>query len=218
MGDVNAFSFCQDKIISTGGEGGLIATNDETLWKTAWAYKDHGKSYDAVYGREHAPGFRWLHESFGTNWRLTEVQSALGRILLRKLPEHVAKRKRNAALLNRELADVRGIRLTVPSKDFSHSYYKYYFFLRPEELRQDWNKDRVMAAINAEGIPCFYGSCSEIYLEKAFPEQMRPAKRLPVARELGETALMFMVHPTLTEQDMMDTARAVRKVMAAAVK
>ena len=218
MGDVNAFSFCQDKIISTGGEGGLVVTNDESLWKAAWAFKDHGKSYDAVYGRQHAPGFRWLHESFGTNWRLTESQSALGRILLRKLPDHLAKRKRNASLLNKELADVPGVRLTIPSSDFGHAYYKYYFFLRPAELRQGWNKDRVMAAINAEGIPCHYGSCSEIYLEKAFTEQFRPSKRLPVARELGDTALMFMVHPTLTEEDMIDTARAIRKVMSVAAK
>jgi dTDP-4-amino-4,6-dideoxygalactose transaminase len=218
MGDVNAFSFCQDKIISTGGEGGLVVTNDESLWKRAWAFKDHGKSHDAVYGRQHAPGFRWLHESFGTNWRLTESQSALGRILLRKLPDHLARRNRNAALLNRELANVPSVRLTIPSSDFGHAYYKYYFFLRPAELRQDWNKDRVMAAINAEGIPCFYGSCSEIYMEKAFPEDLRPSERLPVARELGETALMCMVHPTLLEEDVLDTARAIRKVMAVAAK
>jgi dTDP-4-amino-4,6-dideoxygalactose transaminase len=218
MGHFNAFSFCQDKIMTTAGEGGLVVTNDEALWKKAWAYKDHGKSYDAVYEREHAPGFRWLHESFGTNWRLTEMQSALGRVLLRKLPDHLARRRRNAATLNRELGGVPGLRLTIPGNDIGHAYYKYYVFLRTNELRDGWNKDRVMAAINAEGVPCYYGSCSEIYLEKAFPEELRPAERLPVARQLGETALMFLVHPTLSEEDMHDTARAIRKVMSAAAK
>src|ERR1039458_6044205 len=98
MGDVNAFSFCQDKIMTTGGEGGLLTTNDPDKWARAWAFKDHGKSYDAVYNRTHLPGFRWLHESFGTNWRLTEIQSALGRVLLRKLPQMVEKRRGLAAI------------------------------------------------------------------------------------------------------------------------
>jgi dTDP-4-amino-4,6-dideoxygalactose transaminase len=218
MGHFNAFSFCQDKIMTTAGEGGLVVTNDETLWKKAWAFKDHGKSYDAVYNREHAPGFRWLHESFGTNWRLTEMQSALGRVLLRTLPDHLAIRQRNAGILNRELAEVPGLRLTIPSNDIGHAYYKYYVFLRSEQLRDGWNKDRVMAAINAEGVPCYYGSCGEIYLEKAFPEELRPKERLPVARRLGETALMFLVHPTLSEEDMHDTARAIKKVMSVAAK
>lgn len=218
MGDFNAFSFCQDKIMTTAGEGGLVTTNDEGLWKKAWAFKDHGKSYDAVYNREHAPGFRWLHESFGTNWRLTEMQSALGRVLLRKLLDHLAIRRRNAGILNRELAETPGLRLTIPGEDIGHAYYKYYVFLRSEHLRDDWNKDRVMAAINAEGVPCYYGSCSEIYLEKAFPEELRPKERLPVARRLGETALMFLVHPTLSAEDMHDTARAIKKVMSVATK
>ena len=86
LGDVAAFSFCQDKIMTTAGEGGMVTTNSDELWNTMWSLKDHGKSYDAVYHREHAPGFRWLHESFGTNWRLTEIQSAIGRLQLRKLP------------------------------------------------------------------------------------------------------------------------------------
>ena len=100
MGDVSTFSFCQDKIMTTGGEGGLLTTNNPELWAHAWAFKDHGKSYNAVYSQQHASGFRWLHESFGTNWRLTEMQSAIGRVLLRKLPQMVEKRRRLAVILN----------------------------------------------------------------------------------------------------------------------
>jgi hypothetical protein len=216
MGHCNAFSFCQDKIMTTGGEGGLVTTNDGDAWARAWAFKDHGKSYDAVYLRAHAPGFRWLHESFGTNWRLTEMQSAMGRVLLRRLPEMVEKRRHLAAILSERFAQMPALRVTIPADDVRHSYYKYYVFLRPERLRSQWTRQRIIDAINAEGVPCFSGSCSEIYLEKAFPESMRPAQRLPVARQLGETALMFLVHPTLSESDMHDAADAVRKVLSVA--
>jgi dTDP-4-amino-4,6-dideoxygalactose transaminase len=218
LGNVGAFSFCQDKIMTTGGEGGMLTTNDKLIWERAWSFKDHGKSYDAVYNGQHPPGFRWLHESFGTNWRLTEVQSAVGRVLLRKLPRLVETRRRNAAILRESFSRVPGLRVTVPPTEIGHSYYKYYAFVRPENLRDGWNRDRIIAALSAEGIPCFTGSCSEIYLEKAFPESMRPARRLEVASKLGETSLMFLVHSTLSEEDMLDTCRAVEKVFEAAAK
>jgi dTDP-4-amino-4,6-dideoxygalactose transaminase len=212
LGDAAAFSFCQDKIMTTGGEGGMLTTNDETIWERAWSFKDHGKSYDAVYKHQHSAGFRWLHESFGTNGRLTEVQSAMGRILLRKLPRFVETRRKNAAILTQGFSKLLGLRVAVPPAEIGHSYYKYYAFVRRECLRDGWNRERIMAAISAEGIPCFSGSCSEIYLEKAFPIEMRPRKRLEVARELGETSLMFLVHPTLSEEDMLNTCHAVEKV------
>lgn len=216
MGHVNAFSFCQDKIMTTGGEGGLLTTNDAEVWARAWAFKDHGKSHDAVYKQTHPPGFRWLHESFGTNWRLTEMQSALGRVLLRKVPQMVEKRRHLASILTERFSSMQALRVTVPPPEIRHSYYKYYVFLRLEHLRGDWTRQRIIDGINAEGIPCFSGSCSEIYLEKAFSESMRPQRRLPVAKQLGETTLMFLVHPTLSEADMHDTADAVGKVLAAA--
>jgi dTDP-4-amino-4,6-dideoxygalactose transaminase len=218
MGDVNAFSFCQDKIMTTGGEGGMLTTNDKSLWERAWAFKDHGKSYEAVYERHHPPGYRWLHESFGTNWRLTEMQSAMGRVLLRELPQFVRTRRRLAAILTERFSQIPALRVTLPPDDVVHSYYKYYVFLRNERLHRDWHRQRIVDAINAEGVPCFVGSCSEIYLEGAFPESLRPPERLPVARELGETALMFLVHSTLSDLDMQDTADAVEKVMACATR
>lgn len=219
MGDVAAFSFCQDKIITTGGEGGMLTTNSKEVWERAWSFKDHGKSYDAVYNREHPPGFRWLHESFGTNWRLTEMQSAIGRAALKKLPAWVESRRKHASILNEYCATIPALRVTLPPEEIGHSYYKYYVFLHTEMLKDGWSRERVIAAINAEGIPCFSGSCSEIYLEKAFTGAgLAPPGRLKVAKELGETALMFLVHPTLTERDMEDTCRALGKVLKFAVK
>lgn len=219
LGDMAAFSFCQDKIMTTGGEGGMLLMNDDTLWEKAWAFKDHGKSYDAVYRREHPPGFRWLHESFGTNWRMTEVQAAIGRRQLGKLPDWVGTRRCNAAILTEAFAKLPGLRVTPLPEHIRHAYYKYYVFVRPEELKAGWDRDRIMNAVTAAGAPCFSGSCSEVYLEKAFDGNgMRPAERLTVAKELGETSLMFLVHPTLTESDMRRVADIVEKVMAEAMK
>jgi len=194
----------------------MVTTNGKAVWEKAWSYKDHGKSHEAVYNREHPPGFRWLHESFGTNWRLTEFQSALGRSLLRKLPQMVEVRRRNAAILTQGFAEYDALRVPQPPSHIGHSYYKYYAFVRPEKLRKGWTRDRILSAIVAEGIPCFTGSCSEIYLEKAFTPELRPEECLTVAKELGDTSLMFLVHPTLSETDMRDTCRAVAKVLDAA--
>jgi len=218
IGDVGAFSFCQDKIMTTGGEGGMLVTDDTELWERAWAYKDHGKSYDAVYNREHPPGFRWLHESFGTNWRMTEMQAAIGRHQLTKLLAWLAARRRNARVLDAELQGVPGLVLRPQPKGHGHAYYKYYAFIDPARLGRGWNRQRIIEAVSAEGIPCAEGSCSEMYLEKAYAETgLAPDTRLPIARELGETSLMLMVHPTMRERDVLDTAAALRKVMRAAV-
>lgn len=219
FGHMAAFSFCQDKIMTTGGEGGMLLTNDDALWERAWAFKDHGKSYDAVYRRRHKPGFRWLHESFGTNWRLTEMQAAIGRRQLGKLPRWIAARRRNADILTDAFKNIDALRLTLPPPTVRHAYYKYYAFVRPERLKPGWDRDRIMNAVVAKGAPCFSGSCSEVYLEKAFDgDGLRPARPLPVARELGQTSLMFMVHPTLTEKDMQQVADTVRAVMAEACR
>lgn len=217
LGTINAFSFCQDKILTTGGEGGLVVTSDEELWNRAWSFKDHGKSFDAVYRRSHPPGFRFLHESLGTNWRLTEMQSALGRVLLKKLPERVALRRRRAGILTDAFGRISALRVTVPPAHVGHAYYKYYVFVRPEALKAGWSRDRIMEAINAEGIPCFAGY-REMYLEKAFPTEWKPTRPLPVAQQLAETGLVFLVHSTLKDEDMADTCRAVEKVMEHATR
>ena len=213
FGVASAFSMCQDKIITTGGEGGAIVTSDTDLWKRMWSHKDHGKDYDTTHRNDQPPGFRWLHHRFGSNGRLTEIQSALGRIQLKTLPQMLAARHRNATLLNEACDEIASLRVTKPRAGIKHAYYKYYVFVRPGTLKTGWDRDRVMAAINAEGIPCYSGSCPEVYLEKAFDESLRPPERLPVAQELGKTSLMFLVHPTLQDTDISDTAEAIHKVM-----
>jgi dTDP-4-amino-4,6-dideoxygalactose transaminase len=216
LGDVAAFSFCQDKIMTTGGEGGMLTTNDTELWQRAWSYKDHGKSYDAVYNREHPVGFRWLHESFGTNGRMTEVQSAIGRLALKKVPKWVETRRRFAAIFGERLRALRGLRIASAPSHSYHAYYKFYVFVRPEHLLPGWNRDRILQAVNAEGVPCFVGSCSEVYREKAFVTERRSRPRLPVAKELGETSLMLLVHPTLETEDIEYACQVIKRVMTLA--
>jgi len=244
IGHVGAWSFCQDKIMTTGGEGGMVTTNDEALWRSMWSFKDHGKSYAAVYERQHPPGFRWLHESFGTNWRMLEMQATIGRIQLRRMADWTACRQANAAMLAEVLrpfaAEDGPVRLpqlgcsgasasnacTTGSgaggiqscaKGCVHAQYKFYTYVRPQNLAPGWSRDRIIEAINAQGVPCYQGSCSEVYLEKAFDDtRWRPVQRLPVARELGDTSLMFLVHPTLTEAEIAKTGSVVQGVLQSA--
>lgn len=215
IGHSASFSFCQDKILTTGGEGGLVATDDDSVWRTCWAFKDHGKSYEAVYEREHPPGYRWLLESFGSNYRMTEMQAAIGRRILSKLPAWLAARAANADALRATLDRHTCVRVPRVPAHATHANYKLYAYVVPEALAPGWSRDRVMEAIAAEGIPCYSGSCSELYLERAF-DGIRPEQPLPVAKELGETSLMFLVHHTLSALDVADTCAAIDKVLTVA--
>lgn len=217
IGHIGAWSFCQDKIISTAGEGGMVTTNDRALWSTMWAYKDHGKSWEAVYEREHKPGFRWLHEGFGTNFRMMETQAAVGRIQLRRMPQWHARRLAITERIWNLAAKLPGLRAPMPPDYARHAAYKCYVFVEPRTLDADWNRDRIVDEINRLGVPCYTGSCSEVYLEKAFDgTPWRPRQRLPIAKELGETALMFLVHPTLSDAEIEKTCSVLSQVMHSA--
>jgi dTDP-4-amino-4,6-dideoxygalactose transaminase len=216
-GDIGAWSFCQDKIITTGGEGGMITTSSENLWRKAWSYKDHGKSWAAMYEQEHPPGFRWLHESLGTNWRMIEMQAVIGRIQLGRMEQWHALRERNAEKINAAARSCAALRVPAVPDGCEHAWYRCYVFVRPEMLRRDWCRDKILQEINRAGVPCFQGSCSEIYLEKAFQSLgLSPSTRLPVARELGETSLAFLTHPTLTEEQIAKTCKVISEVMGKA--
>ncbi len=225
IGHVGAWSFCQDKIMTTGGEGGMVTTHQEALWRAMWAFKDHGKSYEAVYERAHPPGFRWLHESFGTNWRMLEMQAVIGRLQLRRMGEWTARREAHAAALASALepwarpgGPVRLPTLPPDSTGNQHAFYKFYFHLNPDHLAHGWSRDRVVASINERGVPCYQGSCSEVYLEKAFDGTgWRPAERLPAARELGDTSVMLLVHPTLEARHIGQACSVLQQVLTEAM-
>lgn len=219
IGHISAWSFCQDKIMTTGGEGGMVTTNDRKLWSDMWSFKDHGKSWEAVYERNHPPGFRWLHESFGTNWRMLEVQAVIGRIQLKRMTDWQASRLANAGQIWECASQLKGLRVPIMPEGSVHAAYKCYVFVEPQALKAGWDRDRILAEILARDVPVFSGSCSEVYLEKAFDNTgWRPASRLPVARELGETSVMFLVHPTLTQHEIDKTCSVLKAVMQLATE
>ncbi|WP_045386358.1 DegT/DnrJ/EryC1/StrS family aminotransferase [Vibrio rotiferianus] len=219
IGHVGAWSFCQDKIMTTGGEGGMVTTNDKSLWSKMWAYKDHGKSYDAVYNREHPAGFRWLHESFGTNWRMTEIQAVIGRIQLTRMPDWSERRQSNAKRIDDVASLFNVVRVVNVPSYMIHAEYKHYLFVQPQNLAKGWSRDRIVNEMNSKGVPVYQGSCSEVYLEKAFDgTSWRPNKRLENAKELGETSLMFLVHPTLNEAELDTTVAVLKEVLMKAQK
>lgn len=217
IGHIGAWSFCQDKIMTTGGEGGMVTTNDKSLWSAMWSYKDHGKSFEAIYERQHPPGFRWLHESFGTNWRMTEMQAVLGRIQLKRMPEWTKTRQLYGKLIDDAVAGLDVVRTVKVPEYIEHAEYKHYLFVEPQYLKDGWSRDRIVEEIVERGVPCYQGSCSEVYLEKAFDNTpWRPEERLKNAVELGENSLMFLVHPTLTQDEMDKTCETIKEVLKAA--
>lgn len=213
IGHVGAWSFCQDKIMTTGGEGGMVTTNDPDLWRFMWSYKDHGKSWEGVYTRVHPPGPRLVHDTFGTNWRMLEMQAVLGLIQLARMSEWTRRRRQIAQVLKD--ACLRHGLLRVPSAPdgVEHAWYRFYAFIQPSRLAPGWNRDRVLEEISALGVPCMHGSAPEVYLERAFDGTgWRPSTRLPVARELGETSMCFLTHPTLTDAEVQKTIDAIDSV------
>ena len=214
LGDAAAFSFCTDKIISTGGEGGMLTLHDEAAWKRAWSYKDHGKGWDTVYNTEHPGVFRWLHDSLGSNWRLPEIQSAIGRIQLRRLPQWVETRRQLAATLTNLLSGHEAVTIPAPPAHAKHAYYKFYAYLTPRALASGWRRDEVVRDLQAAGVPAGCGSCSEIYLEQAIQQSgFAPDKPCLTARQLGQSSLMFVVHPTLATDDVTRMGHATRDVL-----
>jgi dTDP-4-amino-4,6-dideoxygalactose transaminase len=221
IGHIGAWSFCQDKIMTTGGEGGIVTTNDHELWSRIWSYKDHGKCLKAVYEQEHPRGFRWLHDSFGTNWRMTEMQAAIGRIQLTRMKDWSYKRLANANAIWNAAKKLNCLRVPELScggclnkcdqpAGCIHAAYKCYISVKGTEA----DRDSIMALINEQGVPCYSGSCSEVYLERAFDStSFRPKERLPNAKLLGETSLMFLCHPTLTGDEIQKTCDVITTVV-----
>jgi len=221
-GHAAAFSFCHDKIVPAG-EGGLLVLDDAAAYERAWAYKDHGKSLakvrDAENGTGGATSFRWLVDSFGSNWRIDEFSAAMARSGMRSLPEWHEVRTANALRLASALAAVPGLRVPLPADDTQHAFYRLYAYVRPEALAPGWDRNRIARSVVAEGVPCQYGTCAEIYREQAFVDaRLAPETRLPGAAHLHEVSLAFPVHPTLSDVDIDDIASAVRSVMEVAVR
>ena len=215
LGDIAAWSFCEDKIMTTAGEGGMVTTNNEELFNRAWSFKDHGKNFEIMKKKSSSFVFKYVHSNFGSNYRMTEIQSAIGRIQLRNLDEWTEARKRNAMKFNEVLQNYSDIaRAPLPSEKFSHAYYKYYVYLKTDKIKKSWSRDRVVNSLNEIGLQCGSGACPEVYMEDAYKHiSKKPHTRLPNAKKLGEESLMLLVHPTLTDEEMDFSCQSVSKVL-----
>lgn len=206
--------------MTTGGEGGMLVTNNTDLWRRAWEYKDHGKDYVAVHDKSNpGVGFKWLHNSFGSNYRMTEMQAAIGLAQLRKLPTWLQTRARNATVLLNGINSIPGLKAYTPPADYIHSYYKFYFSVDQHALKPDWSRDKILSVLNEIGIPCREGTCSEIYREQAFVKNgLGPKVRLTNAQQLSDSSLMLPVHPTLELTHMQYMLEALQQTMRDAIK
>ena len=214
LGDIGCFSFCQDKIISTGGEGGLVITDDEALYQRMWSLRDHGWDYERAHTPDPTPGFRWLVDTFATNWRMTEAQSAIGRIQLRKLSGCVDRRRAHAAQLTKAIADLPAIIDVTPPDSVRHSYYKYYVRLNPEGLADNWTRDKIVAELNDQGVPARVGACPDISGENAFTiAGFNINNARPNAQSIADYTIMLPVHPTLTDGNMALMSNALSSVL-----
>jgi len=217
FGDVAVFSFCQDKIMSAGGEGGMVLCDDESIWQRAWSYKDHGKDYDTMFSESDGVSYNWPHASLGNNYRMTEMQAAIGRIQLKKLESWVRIRRRNAEILYRVLERGGLCRIPAPPLHVEHAYYKFYMYINRMKLRSGWDRGRIALALRERGVPCGTGACPELYREKVFSKvEGIPEEGLPVAKKLGEESLMLEVHHQLDREAMHHMAQQVQQVLEAA--
>jgi len=219
IGHIGCWSFCQDKIISTGGEGGMVTTNSIFFWNKIWSYKDHGKDFNIIKNQSNKGSFNWVHSSFGSNHRMTEMQSVIGRIQLKKLKKWQDKRFKNLSLIYENAKKIDGLIVPTIPAYVKHAAYRCYLFVDHKILKEDWSRDRIIDEVKSFDVPCFSGSCPEIYLEKAFENtDLKPVNRLKNAKKVGESSIAFLTHPNLTVEELDHNCSVLRNVMRIAIK
>lgn len=212
FGDIAVWSFCNDKIINTLGEGGMICVNDDKIYKKIWSLKDCGKNFNKIINKpSNTYNFRWIHDFNGTNLRMTELQAAIGRHQLKKLTGFVKLRKRNAntiydALKKSNLAIIPKI------PDYiSHSFYRCYILLNFKKIKKNWSKEKIIKHLNLEGVECNSGSCPEIYKEKVFKNLGYKFDKKN-AKSINQSAISFLVHPTISFKSIKMKAKIIKKI------
>ena len=227
FGNLSTWSFCQDKIISTGGEGGMISTNSQKLWLKIWSLKDHGKNYKSVFFKKHEIGFKWLHDELGSNYRMTEMQAAIGREQLKILEKQIKKRNSIASLYINELKNYYNKYHILKKPDFKcqtcpdkhnlkkcnkcvHAFYRLNLYTNKNMIKQI----KLIEELNKNKINCSVGSCPEIYREKIFKKlKFYPKKRLSNAKLLGETSVMFPIDPGKSASKVKTEISCMKKIL-----
>ena len=228
LGTVNAWSFCQDKIFTTGGEGGMVGTNDAAAAEVARSFRDHG-FHEAERRSALARGAlnQYTHHRVGYNYRMTEMQSAIGLKALARLDWHLQRRRENAHYLTAGLRDLDEVLSPAPENPESeHAFYCYYVTLNLTQLT--CSRDEFVRAVQAEGVRAARGTSAELYREPVYQGRVgygnthHPFDSVdyaqvdcPNAKDIGQRSFRLEVFPTLQEEDLDDVLDAIRKVVAA---
>ncbi len=212
IGRVGCFSFWEDKIMTTGGEGGAVITDDDALAERMRRIRHHGEgpmAGDPSRRPSGAPqGARsYYHLELGYNYRMTSMQAATGLVQLRRLDEYVEARRRNAAYLSERLGEIDGVEAPFVAEYAVHSYYKYIGWLRPET---GIDISDFVRAVAAEGVPISRRYPTPLPRQPVF--RGFEAGACPVAERLAGELFTLLVHPTVETGDLDDVAEAIRKV------
>ena len=216
FGDLSTWSFCQDKIISTAGEGGMITTNNKKYRDFVWSLKDHGKSEISLKKQQKKIGFKWIHDNEGSNYRLTEIQSAVGRIQLKNINKTNNNRKKFAKRLSYVLSKYKkNIRVPFFDNSIHHAWYRFYVFIEINNKVSKNYRDRLLKFLNANQIQCITGSCAEVYREKVFRKNnLSPKKRHKNAMRISDSSLAFIIHPDFNEKQIRDMCNKIDRALS----
>jgi dTDP-4-amino-4,6-dideoxygalactose transaminase len=216
FGDISTWSFCQDKIISTGGEGGMISTNNKIFWAKCWSLKDHGKSYHSVFHKQHKLGFKWHHDNNGSNHRMTEIQATIGRYQLKYLDSQIKKRNQIAKKVISSLAvfwrkynlilqpnfKCSGCKVNDTKKDCNccvHSFYRLNLYINVNRKK----KLELLNYLQKNNVNCNEVPCPEIYKEKLFKSlKIYPPKKLTNTSQLGAKSIAYHINPYITSNKL----------------
>lgn len=211
-GDVSTWSFCQGKIISTGGEGGMVTTDNPVLAARMAAFRDHGRYQ--MTGKIDTKEFQWTVEELGSNLRMTEMQAAIGRVQLRKLDERRARRLE----IMRAYRDAVGVgRMFGGNRLDEHAGYMFVFDAREVDERAvasrvPHNGRTLRERLFAEVEHARWGGCHNIGHEKAL---LDARGWCPVAEAIGSGTVSLPVYPTMTDEDVEQVVAQVKRVMGA---
>ena len=219
FGDISVWSFCNDKIISTLGEGGMIGTNNKDLYERIWQLKEIGKVRKLMIKKYKNTAYRWVHNTFGTNLRLTEIQSAVGRMQLKRLKNFIKIRNFNSKKILNNLEKFKSVSVPIIPKKFTHAFYRCYVRIDKKNLKNGWSKYKIIENLIKQGVPCNEGSCSELYREKSFKKfGYIPKKRLKNARKLSESSIAFQVDHSINLNQLQKIIISIKQTFLKATK
>tara|TARA_B100000900_G_scaffold400922_1_gene405044 strand:- start:5727 stop:6899 length:1173 start_codon:yes stop_codon:yes gene_type:complete len=215
FGDINAWSFCNDKIMTTGGEGGMITTNNPSLFKKAASFNNHGKNLTKFFdlSDKKISMFPYIHDSLGLNYRMTEMQSAIGNIQLSRIQKWNQIRNRNAEVIINKIKNLNIVKVPKINSEFNHAFYKLYLVLQSEFIKSGFSRDDIIDEITKRGVSVSFGASGRVFLEKGFKTYKTIPKGLPNSTYLEQNSLMFEVHPTITLEEIRLTASKIYDVL-----